>query len=317
VNDLLWHEVPTLFGRASHERIYVTRTDDQGRTTVMFGDGRTGARLPTGQENVRAQYRKGIGSGGNLGRDRLTQLLGPTIGGMFGPGQLPSLTRSLGVKGVTNPLPAAGGANRETLSDARTNAPLAVLTLDRIVSLRDYQDFARAFAGIAKALATWTWSGSVRGVFITVAGPGGAAVDQGSPLYDHLLAAILSAGDPTVPFSVGSYAPRFFRVSAGLKIDDDYIPDHVVTAVEQELRKRFSFDAREFGQPVSRSEVTTVMQSVSGVVAVDLDELYRSDATSDLNELLEAKAPAAGSEKVFGAELLTLDQRPVKLTVLS
>ena len=56
-------------------------------------------------------------------------------------------------------------------------APLSVLTLDRMVSLQDYEDFARAFAGIAKALATWSGVGRTRGVFLTVAGPGGTAVD--------------------------------------------------------------------------------------------------------------------------------------------
>ena len=55
---------------------------------------------------------------------------------------------------------------------ARRNAPLTVLTLDRIVSLRDYEDFARAFGGIAKALATWTWDGQRQGIFVTVAGVG-------------------------------------------------------------------------------------------------------------------------------------------------
>ena len=48
-----------------------------------------------------------------------------------------------------------------------------MLTLGRIVSLEDYEDFARAFAGIEKALATWMWSGEKRGVFVTVAGAKG------------------------------------------------------------------------------------------------------------------------------------------------
>ena len=52
------------------------------------------------------------------------------------------------------------------------NAPLTVLTLGRIVSLRDYEDFARAFAGVAKALATWTWDGERQGVFVTDRGRG-------------------------------------------------------------------------------------------------------------------------------------------------
>ena len=69
------------------------------------------------------------------------------------------LTRPLGVKGAINPMDAEGAADREALDDARQNAPLTVLTLDRAVSLKDYEDFARAFSGIAKALATWTWDG--------------------------------------------------------------------------------------------------------------------------------------------------------------
>lgn len=158
VNDLQWSEVPTLFGHGPQERIYVTRTDDDGRTTVVFGDGRTGARLPTGQENVRAKYRKGIGLPGLVKAHQLTLLM----------------TRPLGVKSVTNPLAPSGAADREGLAEARRNAPLTVLTLDRIVSLQDYEDFARAFAGIVKALATWIWRDTRRSVFVTVAGSNGA-----------------------------------------------------------------------------------------------------------------------------------------------
>ena len=49
VNDLLWHEAPTLFGHGPQEHIYVTRTGDDGKTTIEFGDGATGARLPSGR----------------------------------------------------------------------------------------------------------------------------------------------------------------------------------------------------------------------------------------------------------------------------
>ena len=164
VNDLLWREVPTFFGHGSEERIYVTRLDDDGKTTVMFGDGQTGARLPTGQENVKAKYRKGIGLPGLVKAHQLTQLM----------------TRPLGVKGVTNPLAPSGAADPEKLDDARRNAPLTVLTLGRIVSLQDYEDFARAFSGIDKALATWVWSGEKRSVFVTVSGANGAEVKADS-----------------------------------------------------------------------------------------------------------------------------------------
>jgi len=50
------------FGRAPGDRVYVTHTSEAGKTTVEFGDGLNGARPPTGSENVRAVYRKGIGT---------------------------------------------------------------------------------------------------------------------------------------------------------------------------------------------------------------------------------------------------------------
>ena len=48
VNDLLWHEAPTLFERTPRERIYTTELADDGTVTVRFGDGIRGARLPSG-----------------------------------------------------------------------------------------------------------------------------------------------------------------------------------------------------------------------------------------------------------------------------
>ena len=50
VNDLLWQEAPTLYGRGAKEHVYIARRGDDGSTTVQFGDGVTGARLPSGQK---------------------------------------------------------------------------------------------------------------------------------------------------------------------------------------------------------------------------------------------------------------------------
>ncbi|MEI2579933.1 putative baseplate assembly protein [Scytonema sp. PRP1] len=295
VNDLLWHEVPTLYGHDLKDRVFVTRTDDDGKTTIEFGDGKTGARLPTGQENIKATYRQGIGTEGLVKAGQLNLLM----------------TRPLGVKSVVNPLAATGAENPESLSQVRRNAPLTVLTLDRLVSLQDYEDFARAFAGIAKALATWTWNGQVRGVFVTIAGANGAQVKPDSQVYKNLVAAMHSYGDPYVPLQVQSYRPAFFRITAKVKVDPDYQEERVVAEVKQVLYSRFSFDTRAFGQPVALSEIMAIIQPVPGVLAVDVDYLYRSREdgtfpTPDLLPRLPAAAPQAGTDTVFAAELLTL-----------
>lgn len=327
VNDILWHEVSSFYGRSPDEHVFITRTDDDGRTTIQFGDGLTGARLPTGQENLRATYRKGTGFEGNVKAEQLTTLL----------------SRPLGVKSVSNPEDASGGDNPESLADGRRNAPLTVLTLDRAVSLRDYEDFSRAFAGIAKALATWVWDGEERCVFITIAGPNGVEIKENQDgTYKKLLEALQKAGDPHVKVRIKSYRRALFRVAARIKVDPDHQPEKVLAEVEQSLRTQFSFDAREFGQPVILSEVIAIMQAVPGVEAVDVDRLYRTEEMGGwksrftlsvfaaqmrrlyswipaqrLSPLLPADIPEVREDgEVMAAELLTLDPAPLEIGVM-
>lgn len=295
VNDVLWREVRALYGRGSNERVFTTRRDDRGKTTIQFGDGHTGARPPTGQENVRATYRKGIGVEGMARADQLSLLL----------------TRPLGVRSVTNPGAATGAADPEPRDEVRRNAPLTVLTLDRVVSLQDFEDFARSYAGISKALATWVWDGEARGVFVTVAAPDGSEPD--SDLLADLLAALREAGDPYPPLFVEPHRPALFNVKASVKVNADFLPEKVLAAVEESLRSRLSFEARSFGEAVALSEVIAVIQEVPGVVAVDVNAFHREDEPDELNPRLDAKGPQVG---VAGAELLMLDPAPISLGVM-
>ena len=132
VNDILWTEVSSLYGLDHNQHIFITRRNSEGQTTIIFGDGITGSRLPTGNQNIVAVYRRGIGQAGMLDANQLTQLV----------------SRPLHLKAVNNPLKPEGAQDGERMANARSNANLTMYTLDRVVSLQDYEDFARAFAGI-------------------------------------------------------------------------------------------------------------------------------------------------------------------------
>jgi hypothetical protein len=294
VNDVLWHEVPFLYSHESHEHIYVARRDDDGRTTVQFGDGICGARLPTGQNNVRAEYRKGSGIVGLVDAAQISQLM----------------SRPLGLKEVTNPEPSEAAEDPENRDDARENAPLTVLTLDRAVSLQDYEDFSRVFAGVAKAQAVWVWDGRKRAVFITVAGPDGADLDEDGAVIPKLKQSLKTYGDPYVPFSVKNFRKVLFQAHGKVTIDSDHVIDTAVTAVKDALRATYAFEKRRFGEPVALSEFIAVIQSVSGVIGVDIDNFYRNDAVSStVQARLVAEHPAMGMDGVIlAAELLLLDE---------
>ncbi|MBI2207276.1 MAG: putative baseplate assembly protein [Candidatus Rokubacteria bacterium] len=301
VNGVRWQEAPTLHGRGAHDRVYVARLAEDGRTIVQFGDGATGARLPTGRDNVRAGYRKGLGRAGLIPAGRLNVLMAPP----------------LGVRDVTNPLDATGGDDAESTARARESTPITVLTLDRVVSLRDYEDFARGYAGIAKALATWIWHGGQRSVLVTVAGPDGAAVPASSDLYRNLLAALQGAGDPYVAVRVVSYRPAGFRVAGTIRRHPDHLAATVAAAVRAAVATRFAFEARAFGQPVTLDEVFAVIQAAPGVVMVDVDAFHRTDPATIEARLL-ASAPSVDADgTINAAELLTVDRSSLSaLTVL-
>jgi hypothetical protein len=209
-----------------------------------------------------------------------------------------------------------GAADPENLKDARRNAPLTVLTLDRVVSLADYENFARSFSGIEKALATWVLTNEQRAIHLTVAGANGAAIAPDSKLHKNLLASLRQFGDALVPLTIESYEPRLFRLSAAVKIDADFLAAKVLAEVETTLRLSFSFEARDFVQHVNLSEVIAIMQRVAGVVAINVKEFYGAEDTPARKPRLEAKAPRAGGESVFPAQILTLDPRPLVLEVM-
>jgi predicted phage baseplate assembly protein len=216
------------------------------------------------------------------------------------------------VRGVSNPLPASGAEDAEALDRARENAPFTVLTLDRIVSLRDFEDFARAFAGIGKAHATWLWAGESRLVHITVAAADGSPIDPTSLLHQNLRLAIDGARDPVQRVQVDSFIPLLFNVAAKVLVKREYLKDLVLAAVAEALRLAFGFERRAFGQAATKSEVLAAIQSVAGVEAADLDALYIVGNPASLNDVLPARIAhwdeSAAAPTVRPAELLLLNR---------
>jgi predicted phage baseplate assembly protein len=302
---VLWHERPALYGAGAKDRVYSLSQADNGTTTMQFGDGVQGAVLPSGQNNVRLSYRKGLGVAGNLRTGQLTSLL----------------TRPLGVSGVSNPEPSTGGQDAETLDQARGNGPLHTLTLDRAVSTQDYADYARTFSGVAKAYALWINDGRSRGVYVTVAGADGSPIPDGSATQQNLIASLRKYGDPLLPLSVQTFGAATFTLQAVVKISADYDTKATLAAVDAALRAAYAFDVRDFGQMVTIDEAYAVIQSVAGVIAADIQQLYRCDlgpVAPQPQPRLVAQLPAIRpDDTVSAAELLTIDPMPLQLGTMS
>jgi predicted phage baseplate assembly protein len=107
-----WEEVPSLAASGPHDRHFEVRCESGGAAELHFGDGQTGRIPAVGREgNVIARtYRYGGGRRGNVAAGAVNTVLD----------SIP------GIEGVTNLRPAAGGADAETLEEARCRAPAAL-----------------------------------------------------------------------------------------------------------------------------------------------------------------------------------------------
>lgn len=277
VDDILWREVDSLFPLGPAARNYQTRTDNDGKVTLTFGDGAHGARLPSGTGNVSARYRTGIGAAGNVGRAKIS-VLGP---------------RALGVKAVSNPVAASGGADPESRDQARLRVPLATRALDRLVSVTDYTDFATLYAGIGKAAAARLPSGGGEVIHLTLAGAADAPLDERAELWRNLRRALFEFGDPSRPVVMAQREAVYVFLRARIKVLPDYLWDKVEPVLRARLLGRFGFEARALGQPMRLSELVAVMQKVEGVDYVDVD-LFDAISASD------AATPQALADKLAG-----------------
>ncbi|WP_409466613.1 putative baseplate assembly protein [Amycolatopsis sp. GA6-003] len=294
VSGVRWHETEGLVwsGPTSHD--YEVSLGAGGTRTLRFGDGVHGARIPAGVENVTAVYRVGAGHDGNVAAGQINQATG----------------RPPGVRAVTNPLASGGGADGDGPADVRASIPLRMLALDRLVSIRDYEDFTRARAGIGKAKAVKLSDGGRRVVHVTVAATGDARIDPSSGSVVALEAALAGFGDRGVEVRVAVRERVLLVLRAGIKVLPDYTWELVEPAVRAALLDEFSFARRELGEPAFLSEAFAAIQAVPGVdyAAITVFDGIAGDVTpielaTIAGRLTEAKpcvgASGARFEEVF------------------
>lgn len=273
VDGIRWNQVESLDAAGPTDRVVTARLREDGTAGIIAGDGVTGARLPTGVENVIARYRVGLG-----------------VDGAMKPGQLAQLPRRpLGIAGATNPAPAHDWAVPEQLGEARTNAPLRIRTLDRVVSVADHGDFAADFAGVSLARADRVWDGSREGVVVSVRGTSG--LEPGKELIAPLTAALAVARDPGTAFQVLAGE----LVEFGVRVEVAHDPAHVRSDVEATIRAAltaaYTAPAMPFATALPASRVLVTVRQVPGVRACTMPRLlHPATGTADHDPLVALPA---------------------------
>lgn len=278
VDGRLWSRVDAFFGQAADAQVYIVREDANGESWVQFGDGKTGARLPTGVGNLVALYRSGQGAYGTLAPDSKVQ-----VG-----------ARIERLEAAHLPGTVSGGEQPESGEKAREAAPGKIQSLDRLVSLQDFETETLAIPGVRRARAAWQMVDGVPAVVLTVlmeTGREAELADVRSTLnHDNRC-----RGPARVPIVVQAGALRPVWLDASVTIDPSYRQDEVLAACRLALgveevgaeetgatpRGLFVVERRRFAQPEYASRVEGLIQNVAGVLWTKVTGFGPADATVD------------------------------------
>jgi hypothetical protein len=278
VNNRLWKRVSSFFGRKTDEEIYLVREDTDDNSWVQFGDGKTGARLPSGIKNVVARFRTGTGAFGPLAANAKAQA----------GGRLDRLDK------IQMPDVASGGSKPEDGENARQAAPGKIQSLDRLVSLKDFESEALGIAGVVKAGATWDLVDNIPEVVLNIlmdTGRGGELQTVRETLAQYNR----GRGPNRFPVSVPPDGRRkYVVINATYHFDATYLKEEIEQAIRIALGVSsgkpnapddqsglFSLRRRGFGQ---REYATSIAGSIQHVAGVIWAQVTRFESLGTLND---------------------------------
>jgi hypothetical protein len=252
VGNRYWQQVENLSLSVAEDHHYQIKIDEDNKLSIHFGDGRHGRKLPTGIDNIRVTFREGNGETGNLASHSLVKIARPD----------PL------VDDFIAPLAATGGAEKESPVHMRENAPAALLSLNRAVSLSDFEHLARHHSMVwqAKAFERVANRPAPTAIEVVVVAAGGSPFAANSELAQTLKTFFIQHAIPSLPISVLSYQPLLMRIQPSIMVDASAFDKKVVAlAVKQHLQTMLSLKLRQLGQALFRSNIIALIEEVEGV----------------------------------------------------
>jgi hypothetical protein len=295
-----WKPQLDLLHSHSDFKEFVAEVEDDGTTTLRFGNGVFGEAVLPGSI-FHARYRVGNGTVGNVGHDTLCRIASDDA--LFSsPGMITA---------ISNPLPATGGANPESLDTVRQNAPYAFRTQNRAVTSDDYGTMAlRVDPALQQARGTFRWTGSWQTVFLAVDPKGTEIIDDNTKttLLNGMELFRMAGHDLDVT------APVYVSIELAMNVcpKPGYLASDVKQALLQVLSNGvlsdgtpgiFNPDNFSFGQPVYLSPIIARVQDTDGVSSVTITKFQRQgqSATNAVN---------TGVIRLQPSEIARLDNDP-------
>lgn len=309
-----WTEVIDFIDSDDNDIHFIVETDENGRSSVRFGNGINGRALPNGA-TVTLDYQVGLGSEGNVGADSLTGMDCSSSG-------FPDVTR------VWNPFDVIGGLDPEPVEEIVRRVPEAYRRRQlRAVTLDDYARRAEELSDIVShARASYAWTGSWRTVRVAIDPVGridldATAVDRIARYLDavRLIGEDMEIRPPDfVPLDIeialcagSAYWPEDLRFELDREFSDGYTADGRLGF--------FHPDAWTFGQSLHVSQLIGRALAVEGVERVLWVSIRRWNpgrgGATQLVQVAPEDLPKSGVDelKIGPFEILVVTNDPNRL----
>jgi hypothetical protein len=262
-NNTFYESTPT-----SEEFIWKRKWDDT--VLVILGDDAQG-KVPVNGSTMVLSFREGGGIIGNVGETTVTQLNDTILVG----GTAVAIT-------VTNLADASGGSDRMSNEEAKIRGPEILKANDRYISQSDYITGAKSVFGVGNANAVRvTQPGVLFNVAIYIIPTGGGL--PSTTLKDAVEAELLSKGSIRVVPEV--FDPGLAKIALGgtVFVLSNFIQAEVEVAVEAALATFFQVNNVDFGQAIRESDISRVIDEVTGVDYVDITKLTLIPRADDID----------------------------------
>jgi len=294
VGSSKWEYRDTFLYSTREDTIFTTETNYLGVTWVILGDGKYGA-IPDSGDIISATYLKSSGDKGNVNAGAISLILDKVKNSENHDIDPSFLT-------VTNSDPSAGGSDRQSLEQVKTNAPGSLSALYRAMTKYDYIALIQRLGGV-QHVNVWgeqeevpnnaNWEEYMNWANV-VLGPVGVGGQQPSNnLTDSVREYLESVQPITVRLRFIPPEYRTFNISATVSTYENYHATDIKIQAQKAIEDYLDYKNVRFGLDLRTSTIYAIIMGIPGVSHVVVDDF------AEVNSIGISGSITAGQEVIL------------------
>ena len=268
INGATWTAQESFLDTESDSLVYTYRLNDDDTITLTFGNDLNGA-IPTANADLILSYRSGIGQKYNaIGIGGISQIK----------------TNVVGLATAFNVAQPSGGSDSESNESAKKNGPLSLKSLDRAITLQDFETLAikTPNAGIKSARAIAGEGAYDVEVYLACEGlnpkPSGKwyrDFNTGTGIIGMVGRYLFDRKPIPTRLLIAPCETVEIKLNVNVLAQSNYLNVEVKNTLLTNIKTMLSSLTDDFGKPLALSKVIQLIENSRGVDTCDIIRLHR------------------------------------------